>query len=276
MHRERHAGRLPAVRCQNAAVPIHQIAAAGFDAQAEAYERARPSYPPEAVGWIIDALQLGPGRTVLDLAAGTGKLTRLLTPSGARVVAAEPVDGMLRALRTAVPDVEVLATTAEALALRDAVVDGVTIAQAFHWFDPEPALAELHRVTRPSGGLALIWNGRDMSVGWIARIWGIFDREEATAPWRKNRDRSWLEEPFADSPWFGPLHAETFRHVQQMTPAAVVDRVASVSHIAALPPDELQRVRDEITTLLAEHPETRGRETLEFPYLVDAYWSERR
>jgi SAM-dependent methyltransferase len=276
MHRERHAERLPAPECQNAAVPIHQIAAAGFDAQAAAYERARPSYPPDAVAWIVDALRLGPGRTVLDLAAGTGKLTRLLTPSGARVVAAEPVDGMLRALRAAVPHVDAIATTAESLALREAAVDGVTIAQAFHWFEPEPALEEIHRVIRPGGRLALIWNGRDMSVSWIATIWGIFDREEATAPWRKNRDRSWLDEPFTDSRWFGPLHAERFRHLQRTTPAAVVDRVASVSHIAALPPAEHQRVRDEITTLLAEHPETRGRDTLDFPYLVDAYWSERR
>ncbi len=276
MHRERHTGRLPAHECQNAAVPIHQIAAAGFDAQAEAYERARPSYPAAAVDWIIDALRIGPGRTVLDLAAGTGKLTRLLTSTGARVVAAEPVDGMLRALQTAVPGVEMLATTAEALAVRAAAVDGVTVAQAFHWFEPESALAELHRVLRPGGRLALVWNGRDLSVRWIARIWAIFDREEATAPWRKNRDRSWLDEPFTDSRWFGPLHGETFRHVQRMTPAAVVDRVASVSHIAALPPAEHQRVRDEITALLAEDPETRGRDTLDFPYTVDAYWAERR
>ncbi|MCU1459718.1 MAG: smtA [Actinomycetia bacterium] len=269
-------GRLSAVECQNAGVPIHEIAAAGFDAQAEAYERARPSYPPDAVAWIVDGLRIGPGRTVLDLAAGTGKLTRLLTPTGARVVAAEPVDGMLRALRTAVPGVDALASTAEALALRDATVDGVTVAQAFHWFEPEAALAEMHRVLRPEGRVALVWNGRDLSVRWIATIWGIFDREEATAPWRKNRDRAWLDEPFTDSPWFGPLHKKTFRHVQRMKPAEVVDRVASVSHIAALPPEEHQRVRDEIAALLAEHPETRGRDTLEFPYLVDAYWSERR
>jgi SAM-dependent methyltransferase len=213
---------------------------------------------------------------VVDLAAGTGKLTRLLTPTGAHVVAAEPVAGMLRTLRVTMPGVEAVATTAEALAFRAESVDGVTIAQAFHWFDPEPALAELHRVLRPGGRLALIWNGRDLSVDWIARIWAVFDREESSAPWRKNQDRGWLSEPFTDSPWFGPLHAASFRHSQVMTPAAVVDRVASVSHIAALPPTELERVRDEITTLLAEHPQTRGRATLEFPYLVDAYWAERR
>ena len=133
--------------------PVHQAAAIGFDRAADAYERSRPSYPPEAIECIRAELAIGVGSRVLDLAAGTGKLTRLLIPLGATLVAIEPVAGMRRILQTLHPQLDVRDGTAEAIPLDDGSLDAVTCAQAFHWFDGPKALAEIRRVLRPGGGL---------------------------------------------------------------------------------------------------------------------------
>ena len=130
---------------------INEVAAKGFSSAADIYERGRPGYAPEAVSWLCERLGIGPERTVLDLAAGTGKLTRDLVPSGARVIAVEPLDEMRAHLERVVPAAESLAGTAEQIPLADGSVDAVVCAQAFHWFDPERALPEIHRVLRPGG-----------------------------------------------------------------------------------------------------------------------------
>ena len=141
---------------------LHPTAEAGFTAAAEVYERARPGYPDEAVAWVAERLGIGPGRDVLDLAAGTGKLTRQLVPLGACIVAVEPIDAMRAQLERVVPGVEAVAGTAEAIPLPDASVDAVTCAQAAHWFRADEAAREIRRVLRPGGGLALLWNVRDL------------------------------------------------------------------------------------------------------------------
>ena len=151
-------------------MPVHEVAERGFGRAAGEYERGRPGYPPEAVEFLVRELALAPGRTVLDVGAGTGKLTRLLQPSGARVLALEPVAGMREQLLAAVPGVELVGGTAEAIELPDEAVQAVTSATAFHWFDTEPALREFHRVLVPGGRLALLWNARDESVDWVADI----------------------------------------------------------------------------------------------------------
>ena len=140
---------------------IHVAAATGFEAGADAYERARPTYPPDAVAFIVETLDLRPGRTVLELGAGTGKLTRLLVPSGARILALEPVEAMRAKLVESVPGVELVDGTAEAIRLPNGSVDAVVVAQAFHWFDAIRALSEIHRVLRPGGRVVLAWNRRD-------------------------------------------------------------------------------------------------------------------
>jgi SAM-dependent methyltransferase len=138
-----------------------RLAASSFARSAGAYERARPGYAPEAVAFLVKRLGLGPGRVVVDLAAGTGKLAGQLVPSGARVVAVEP----LAEMRSLIPaGIEVFDGTAEAIPLPDASVDAVTVAQAFHWFDAEVALREIERVLRPGGSLALVSNRRDPSA----------------------------------------------------------------------------------------------------------------
>jgi SAM-dependent methyltransferase len=248
---------------------VHEVASSGFGAEADAYERARPSYPPDAVAWIVDALGITAGRDVADIAAGTGKFTRLVQPTGAWIVAVEPVEGM----RVRLPQMPVTASTAEQLPFRDASLDAITVAQAFHWFDAARTLEEFHRVLRPGGRIALVWNARDRSVPWVDEVWSIMDRVEKRAPWREHDE--WRESAFVDTPWFGPLHEATFHHEQILSPADVVERVRSVSHVAVLPPDQQAAVLDEVRALLRDDRATGGRDTLALPYRVDAYWAER-
>jgi len=271
---------------------IHDVAARGFDAGADVYERARPSYPPDAVAWLVDHLRIGSGSVVVDLAAGTGKLTRLLAPTVASLVAVEPVGGMRAQLRATQPDVPVAAATAEALPFRDGSLDAVTVAQAFHWFDADRAFTDLARVLRPGGRVGMIWNARDRTVDWVDQLWSIMDRVEKRAPWR-DHDR-WSDAALGARPGFGPLHAATFHHDQPISADGIIERFASVSHVAVLPDGEraavLAEIRqllatnpeteraavlEEIRTFLARNPDTAGRDELALPYRVDAYWCER-
>ena len=221
---------------------LHPTAEAGFSAAAEVYERARPGYPDEAVAWVADRLGIGPDRDVLDLAAGTGKLTRQLVPLGARVVAVEPIGAMRAQLERAVPGVAALAGTAEAIPLPDASVDAVTCAQAFHWFRAEEAVREIRRVLRPGGGLALLWNGRDLDDPRHAHL------DELLAPHRR-------EFPSGEEHWravLGPLELRTWRYSERLTLDEYVERVASTSFVGAMATDETRR------SLLRLHGEREG------------------
>ncbi|HZT92741.1 MAG TPA: class I SAM-dependent methyltransferase [Gaiellaceae bacterium] len=206
---------------------VDPVAAAGFAAAADAYERARPSYPLEAVEWLAARTGLGPGSVVADVGAGTGKLTRLLTATGARVVAVEPIDEM----RAKISGVEVVAATAEELPFDDGSIDVVTVAQAFHWFDHERALPELHRVLRGGGFLALFWNMRDLRDPLQKGV------EDLLAPLRQqiasHESGAWRV-PLAASGLFGDAQVREFRHEQRFTADDLVDRVASTSFVAAL------------------------------------------
>jgi SAM-dependent methyltransferase len=244
---------------------VHEVAAAGFNDPAD-YEAARPSYPPEAVAWIAGAIGIAPGRRVCDLAAGTGKLTRLLGAFGADMIAAEPVPGMRATFRAVLPDVPLLACTAEAMPFADATLDAVTVAQAWHWFDHDRAAAEMARVIRPGGGVAMIWNARDRTVPWVDAVWSIMDRVEKRAPWRNHEN--WRSSA-RQLPGFTPMETAEFRHAQPLTPEGVVQRVASVSHVAVLPDAEREAVLDEVRTLVATDPATRGRATVDLLYRVD-------
>jgi SAM-dependent methyltransferase len=216
---------------------IHPTAARGFGAAAEAYERGRPGYPEAAVAWLAERLRLGPGRTALDLAAGTGKLTRQLVPTGARVIAVEPTEGMRRQLERVLPGIEALPGTAEEIPLPDGSVDAVTVAQAFHWFRYEEALPEIHRVLRPGGGLALIWNSRDLDDPLQAELERILARYRG----RLGEFPDWRP-PLGASGLFGPVEEATFRFKQHLDIDTLVERVHSISVIAALPERERRRV----------------------------------
>ncbi len=255
-------------------MPVHEVAATGFDQGAEVYEQARPSYPPDAVAWLVEHLRIGPGARVIDLAAGTGKLTRLLTPTGATVVGDEPVAGMRSGFVAMCPGVPLVASTAELLPFANGAIDAVTVAQAFHWFDAPVALDELARVLHPGGRLGLVWNARDRSNDLVDRLWSIMDRIEKRAPWRRHDE--WSDSAFVEHAAFSALTEGTFRHEQRLTPEQVVDRFRSVSHIAVMPPGEQELALDEIRHVLDTHPLAVGRERIPIPYRVDAYWCRRR
>jgi SAM-dependent methyltransferase len=254
-------------------VAVHPVAQQGFGAPAD-YESARPSYPPDAVAWLRDVLRLDTATHVCDLAAGTGKLTRLLTPSVGGLFAVEPVAGMRATFRELLPAVPLAAGAAEALPIATGTLDAVTVAQAFHWFDFDRAVAELGRVLRPGGRFALVWNARDRSVEWVDLVWSIMDRVEKRAPWRDHEH--WRDSARRAMPGFGELHEAEFRHEQLLTPEDVVRRVASVSHVAVLPDDERAAVLDEVRDVVATHPQTAGHDSVAIPYRVDCYWAERR
>lgn len=222
---------------------VDRRAEAGFGRAAAEYERGRPGYPPDAIAWLGERLALGPGRTVGDLGAGTGKLSRLLGETGARVVAVEPVEKMRRLLG-AIPGVEVLAGEAEAIPLADGSADACTVAQAFHWFAPEAALAEIHRVLRPGSGLALLWNLLDESDPLTAAFAGILARHRAHPPLRS----AWPE-TFERSGLFEPDGVRTFPNVQELDAEMLADRLASESSIAVLPDGRRRRALREARDL---------------------------
>jgi MOSC domain-containing protein YiiM/SAM-dependent methyltransferase len=252
---------------------VHPAAAHGFEAGADAYERARPTYPPEAVGALVENLALRPGRTLLELGAGTGKMTRLLAPTGVRILAQEPVDGMRERLRQADPHVELVAGTAEAIALPGGSVDAVVVAQAFHWFDPVRALSEIHRVLRPGGVLALAWNFRDESVPWVAELGRLIHALAGDAP--QARGGRWRDD-LAKVALFTAWTCIEVPHHHALTPAEVLERVASVSFVAAAPANARAALLEQVARMLAMDPATAGRQIIELPYTSEVMWTTRR
>lgn len=207
--------------------------AGSFGAAAHVYDRSRPGYPVEAVRSCLPVA----ARRVLDLGAGTGKLTQVLLDLGFDVVAVEP-SGAMRALLPA--RAEVLEGDAEHLPLPDASVDAVLVGQAFHWFDAEPALAEIARVLRPGGTLGLLWNLRDDSTAWVRDVWESFESEDP---------RMGPESPFTGAPGLtDPEHGE-FPNRQSLDQDLLVDLVASRSAVITLPVEERVEVLERVRTL---------------------------
>jgi SAM-dependent methyltransferase len=255
---------------------VPDAAARGFGQGAEAYEAARPSYPPDAVAEISRVCGLGPGRRVLDLAAGTGKLTRLLVPTGAEVVAVEPVAAMREVLAGLLPGVESVDGTAEAIPLPAGSVDAVTVAQAFHWFDPPAALAEIARVLRPGGSLVLVWNTRDRSVDWVQRWSDLLVEGDGDRPFDRYVGVDYGAVVAVDGGGaFTPVERWATSWVQPCGPELLLERSASVSVVAALALAERAVVLDWVRDLCRTHPDLAGRESFGFPYDTTV-WSCRR
>ncbi len=217
------------------------------------YERSRPSYPQEAVKWMVPQR----ARTVLDLGAGTGKFTRSLVARGLEVTAVEPDDMMRAALADALPSVRTLKGTAEAIPLPDASVDVVTAAQSWHWVDQALALPEAARVLKPGGSLALVWNIRDESLPWVKRLSEIMGDSEAE---RAIRREITIGEPF------GP----TERFETGWSTATSLDDlltlVASRSHIITADESYRTEVFDGVRQLVANDPALAGHDEFELPY----------
>ncbi len=247
---------------------VHDVAARTYGASSDAYERGRPSYPPDAVACVVDALSIGSSSVVVDLAAGTGKLTRLLVPTGARVVAVEPVEAMRATLVATVPGIDVVAGAAEALPLATGSLDALLVAQAFHWFAVEPALAEASRVLRPGGGLALLWNQRDESVPWVAELCRLMRWRDRPVP--SYEDVDWAG-TVREVGTFSPLERQAFANQHEVDAGALVDRVLSTSHIGVLPAKEQAALADRVRHLVAGFPER-----FVFPHRTEVFWCHRR
>lgn len=251
---------------------VHPVAAS-FDRVADAYDRGRPEYPSEAIQLLVEGLELRPGRQVLDLAAGTGKLTRSLLPTGVDMVAVEPSAGMRATFERLTPRVKILDGTAEAIPLPSASVDAVVVGQAFHWFRADEALKEIGRVLRPAGGLGLVWNRRDEAVPWVAQLTRILDARDPGVP--RTREEEW-KGAFDRNEDFAPMTHHRVVHRQRLTRAAMEDRVASVSFIAALGRSEQAKVTAEVDRLLDSDPATAGRAEIVLPYVTDVYVTHRK
>jgi SAM-dependent methyltransferase len=251
---------------------VHEAAQIGFSREAATYSRGRPGYPPELLGWLRESLKLRAGGRALDLGAGTGKFTPLLRATDASVVAIEPVAAMREQLQASLPEVRVLAGSAQSLPLADASLDAVVCAQAFHWFAVPKALHEIARVLKPDGKLGLVWNVRDESVDWVAAITRIITPFEAGTP----RYHSGQWRTLFPGELFGPLQetALPFEHVGSPT-QVILERIGSVSFIAALQGAQRDRVTAELQELIATHPQLAGRARIGFPYVTRAYMSTR-
>jgi SAM-dependent methyltransferase len=225
---------------------IHPQAARGFGRAAEEYERGRPGYPAAATAWLGQQLGLCTGRTALDVGAGTGKLTRALLPTGAKVIAVEPLDQMRAVLEREAPEAQALPGRAEAIPLADASVDAIAVGQAFHWFDGPGALAEFHRVLRADGRLGLIWNRRDSTQPLHRAIDEIIDRYRLDVP-AYNSD-VWSK-VFAHNPLFAELDRAQFTFDQELDGQGLVDRITSISYVSALEDGPRRRVEEQLRAL---------------------------
>jgi SAM-dependent methyltransferase len=210
---------------------------------------------------------------VLDLAAGTGKLTSELAARGAAVIAVEPTAGMRDQLTARFPGIRVLAGTAEQIPLGDGEVAAVTVAQAFHWFDGPAAVREIHRLLAPDGSLGLMWNVMDQTVPWVQELQLAIHRRRGQNPWYTGQ--AWRR-AFDGAPEFSPLEHRAFRNAQTVDRNGLLDRVASISFIATLPARERDAVFADARTIIADHdvPGPDGR--FEIPYVTDVFVCRRR
>ncbi len=254
----------------SARVTVHDAAGIGYQRSADGYERSRPSYPMATLKELADALPLQAGRTVVDLGAGTGKFTRLLALTGAEVIAVEPVREMRERLAELLPGVVVSDGTAEDTRLRSGFADAVVAAQSWHWFEARGALAEVERLLRPGGALALVWNRYDTSVPWVRDFQEIHSRR-APRDLPSPLDGGWRA-VFADRPGWSAPEERRWANPHPTTVDDLIERMMSSSHIVVLPPAEQDHVRTEMLDLLHRQGSLCGDRRLEMPYTTDACW----
>jgi len=220
-----------------------------FGNVADHYDRARPTYPIDAVTWAI-----GPdARRVLDLGAGTGKLTRVALGLGLEMVAVEPDPGMRAQFDAATPGHTALAGSAEEIPLPDGGIDAVIVGQAYHWFTPEKALPEIARVLKPGGVFAPIWNVRSIEEGWTKRLDEIMSGSD-TVSWSREKDPDF-------GPLFTPIEDRTFSHSVLYTAQRLRDLVASRSHYLVATPERQAEILAQVGELVAGFDEE-----FEMPY----------
>jgi SAM-dependent methyltransferase len=235
--------------------------ASSFGAAAGVYERGRPPYPAEAIDWLLPP----DARRVLDLGAGTGKLTRQLHERRLDVVAVEPSAGMRDQLARALPEVTLLEGTAESIPLPDDSVDAVLVAQAWHWVNPARALPEVARVLAPGGRLGLVWNIRDEREEWVAQLGRTMHR--------RGEDDDGDPKPAVGLP-FSPLQRHDVEWGYHLSRAALVDLVASRSYVITLPEAQRTALLADVRELIDTHPDLAADAEIVLPYVTWCYRTE--
>ncbi len=238
-------------------MPANDLTGRRFGEASAAYERGRPEYPAEMVDWLLAD---SPAR-VVDLGAGTGKLTRALVDRAETVVAVEPDPGMRRALSELLPGTSVLAGTGEDLPLRDGYADAIVAGQAWHWVDPVRAVPEVARVLRPGGVLGLIWNDRDERDPWIRALSALL-HEYGTSP-----DADYT--PIVGPP-FGPLDTAEVAWTHHVSVSAAIDMITSRSYVIALPPERRTELVGRLR-VLADEATDRETGLVPVPYVTRGY-----
>lgn len=239
-----------------------------FGAHADAYERARPAWPEEAARWLLpEGAEL-----VVELGAGTGKLTRAVAALGVRVVAVEPDPRMLAVLRGL--GLEGVEGSAEAIPFGDGVADGVLAGSSLHWFELEQALPEIHRVLRAGGRFGFGWNHRDDRHPTIARMSDAVYEAQTRTRGPRWRSRDWPAELISSGVFRDVEHA-LFEHVHELPREALVDQLVSYSGVAALPEGERRRVIAAVASALDADPAVSDGTTLRLPFVVTAYRATR-
>jgi SAM-dependent methyltransferase len=238
---------------ENAAVPIddRDRRARSFGEVADLYQRGRPGYPAGAIEWLLGPEPLD----VLDLGAGTGKLTATLLVAGHRVTALEPLAEMRALLAESLPAATAIDGRAEQLPLADDSFDAVVAGSAFHWFDREPALDEVARVLRPPGVFGLLGNRYDSSIDWQRRLRKLGGGGAAIY-----RGDHWPSQPELRER-FAAVEDRTFAHRMEVDAAALRDYHASTSWVATMEPAKREAHLARIDEFWATDPELRGRDT---------------
>ena len=231
--------------------------ASSFGPVADAYERGRPSFPREAAAWLVGQEPA----TVLELGAGTGKLTRELVALGHDVHATDPDPAMLKVLSRHLPDTRVSEAGAEELPVPDRSVDVVVAAQSFHWFDHDRALPEIARVLRPGGHLALLWNVRNERIPWVRRLGHLM-----------GDSNQWADEvaqPLVLSELFGFVDEATFPHWQEINRDSILDLALSLSSVATLDPEARKSKLAEVLAFYNDFG--RGMDGMQLPYNAQCF-----
>ncbi|MEV6773758.1 methyltransferase domain-containing protein [Nocardia sp. NPDC051030] len=234
---------------------LHARRANSFGSQAAVYSEHRPDYPLAGIRWALESVADLAGPEVLDLGAGTGKLTGGLLELGARVTAIEPDDSMRAELERLYPKVPTASGTAESIPLPDNSVDAVLVGQAFHWFNQSEAFPEIARVLRPGGVLAAFWNAPDDTVDWVTELDKI---SHSSASFTQRTSNSLPAHPL-----FHPFERSDFPHTHRCTAETLTTTISTHSHILVISPEERTQLLSRMMTLLRANPETA---TGEFDY----------
>jgi ubiquinone/menaquinone biosynthesis C-methylase UbiE len=258
-------------------VSDEQFATAFGDA-AQEYERGRPGYPSEAIESLVRELHLDRRSVVVDLAAGTGKLTRDLARRFGEVIAIEPLVAMREQLAGAAPAAHVLGGSAERMPLADASADAIFVAQAFHWFDGRRALNEMARVLRPGGGLALLWNTTPWERregDWFRLLDDLLEHSRADLSVMRRHGSGRWREAFDGEPRFAPLSSSTFDNAQRMSREDFLANLASRSYVARLDPGARGKLLGEVSDLLQRQGAPMEADRVSVPMRTEVDWTRR-